>query len=148
MRSLSQLWRDAKDNRDNPVPLERLFLNLLKRRQLPFEYQRVIGYYIVDFFFPDRCLIVELYEAHHRDTVPYDHRRQLYFEALGFQFMIIWENEDPLAAIDAIRQIPARAEWTAKTKQLVTRANKRLYEDRPGKTSVPWIGTIYFNKQS
>ena len=61
------LKENAKENRDNPTEAERAFWNLAKSNGLGQKCRRqyIIGQYIVDFFFRESLLIVELDGEYH-----------------------------------------------------------------------------------
>jgi len=65
---------------------EVLFWNRVKRHQflgLDFDRQRIIGYYIVDFYCPNAQVIIEIDGSSHIGKEDYDRKRDLYLESLG-----------------------------------------------------------------
>lgn len=57
-----------------------------------FRRQHSIGKYIVDFYCPERKLIIELDGSQHIDN-PYDTERTRYLNKLGFKVLRFWDNE-------------------------------------------------------
>lgn len=66
-------------------------IKMLRRLSLTgsiqFDFQVVFGYYIADFVFPDRMLIMELDGKSHNKQKEYDANRDKYLTSLGF---VVW----------------------------------------------------------
>ena len=56
-----------------------------KFHQIDFDRQRVIGYFIVDFYIKGLSLIIEIDGSSHEHKQTYDKRREDYLEALGLK---------------------------------------------------------------
>lgn len=83
--------------RNNLTPQEILLWSRIRKEQLgcKFRRQHSIGNYIVDFYCPEKKLIIEIDGAQHKrpkDT-KYDARRTAYFGNLGLKVLRFWNNE-------------------------------------------------------
>jgi very-short-patch-repair endonuclease len=67
---------------------ERIFYNMLKEKGIPFDFQRKIGPYRVDYLV-DGNIVVECDGPHHKRQVEYDNRRDKYLESLGYHIVRI-----------------------------------------------------------
>ena len=101
-----------KTLRNNSTSAEATLWNLLKNKQLndmKFRRQHSIGKYIVDFYCPNRNLIIEIDGDPHGDysQIQKDEARDKYFEAKGYK-VIRFENrfvfQDPELVIETIRK--------------------------------------------
>lgn len=84
--------------RQDLTPWERKLWASLRNRatgNIKFRRQLKIGRFVVDFFSPNRKLIIELDGGHHNDRKSniLDIRRQKYLESLGYRVMRFWNNE-------------------------------------------------------
>lgn len=88
--------------RDATFP-ERLLWSRLRRRQLGIRVlrQQSIASYIVDFFCPDRRLVVEVDGRSHIGREQADAVRQRALEALGYTVLRI-TNDEVLADLDGV----------------------------------------------
>lgn len=79
------------------TPQEIILWSKLRREQLgcKFRRQHSIGNYIVDFYCPDRKIIIELDGWQHKreKDVKYDIKRTQYFEKLELKVLRFWNNE-------------------------------------------------------
>lgn len=76
----------ARDLRNNATKQEnRLWYDFLKKQELQFYRQRVIGEFIADFYCPVIRLVIEVDGAQHfvKDAIEYDSQRTEYLESLG-----------------------------------------------------------------
>lgn len=83
--------------RNNLTPQEIILWSRLRRNQMgcKFRRQHSIGNYIVDFFCPEKKIIVEIDGLQHKrekDT-KYDAKRTKYFNYLGIKVLRFWNNE-------------------------------------------------------
>ena len=83
--------------RKNLTPQEIVLWSKLRREQMgcKFRRQHAIGNYIVDFYCPEKKLIIEIDGAQHKrakDT-KYDTKRTRYFESLEIKVLRFWNNE-------------------------------------------------------
>jgi len=60
---------------------------------LKFRRQQPIGVYVVDFFCPEKKLIVELDGGHHQERVDYDSNRDAWLKSEGYTVLRYWNNE-------------------------------------------------------
>lgn len=80
--------------RCNMTEEERILWSQIKGEKLghKFRRQHSIGGYVVDFYCPERKLIVELDGNHHVDTKESDAERTNYFNNLGFVVIRFWNT--------------------------------------------------------
>jgi very-short-patch-repair endonuclease len=72
------------------TPAERLFHYRLKQSDLgEFKRQVIVGFYIVDFVFPARMLVIEIDGCSHDGRERYDERRDKFLRSMGFSVMHI-----------------------------------------------------------
>ena len=88
----------AKELRNNSTEPERILWTYLKNSQLKntkFRRQQPIGNYIVDFFAPQKKLIIELDGGQHNSNanILSDKERDNYLVNAGYQVVRIWNNE-------------------------------------------------------
>jgi very-short-patch-repair endonuclease len=98
MVSTSIRRASAKRLRANTTPHERILWRALKELPLEgthFRRQAPIGPYVVDFFCPAKCLIIELDGGHHNedDIARYDRKRQFWLEQEGYRVIRFWNSE-------------------------------------------------------
>ncbi len=69
--------------------------NRLKDSQLGYKFRRQhgIGPYIVDFYCPEKKLIIEIDGLQHLYQKEYDQNRTIYFEMLGRTVLRFWNSE-------------------------------------------------------
>jgi very-short-patch-repair endonuclease len=92
--------------RSNMTGQETRLWSRLRARQLQglkFRRQHGIGPYIVDFYCPERSLIIEVDGASHADAdqIPKDQLRDRYFQSLGLH-VIRYINDDILKNLDGV----------------------------------------------
>jgi len=78
----------SRDLRKNATPQENhLWFDYLKKQNIQFNRQRIIGEYIIDFFCPSLNLAIEIDGSQHyeADALEYDARRTEYLESLGLK---------------------------------------------------------------
>ncbi len=83
--------------RKNSTPQETLLWSGIRKKQLgcKFRRQHSIGNYIVDFYCPEKKLIIELDGWQHKreKDIRYDAKRTAYLENLGIKVLRFWNNE-------------------------------------------------------
>ena len=83
--------------RKNSTPQETILWARLRRSQLGYKFRRQhsIGKYIVDFYCPEKNLIIELDGGQHDEESArkYDEKRSKYLERLGFQVLRFWDRD-------------------------------------------------------
>lgn len=91
-------------NKKRFIEKERIVYNKLKERNITFEYQKIISPYIVDFFFPNKALIVEIDGKSHRyhNALWNDSKRDQYFLNIGIQIIKFSNDEDDDEIINKI----------------------------------------------
>ena len=98
-----------KNLRNNATPQEVILWSRLRRNGLGYKFRRQesIGKYIVDFYCPEKKLIVEIDGWRHKENETYDNDRTTYLESLGLKILRFWNNEILLqfdAVMDQIYQ--------------------------------------------
>lgn len=86
------------------TPAERIFWSKVASKQflnLKFRKQHGIGNYIVDFYSPEKKLIVEIDGDTHALQVEYDQKRTEYLRSLGY-VVIRYNNLDVLKNIQGV----------------------------------------------
>lgn len=83
--------------RNNATAQEVILWSRLKKNQLGYKFRRQqsIGPYIVDFYCPDKQLIIELDGWQHgeEEKKMYDEIRTQYLENFGFRVLRFWNGE-------------------------------------------------------
>ncbi len=80
----------SRSNRKNPTLGEAMLWKRLRNKQLGYRFlrQRSISFYIVDFFQPDKKLIIEVDGLSHDESkYEYDKTREKYLEYLGYKIL-------------------------------------------------------------
>ncbi|MBU4143052.1 DUF559 domain-containing protein [Patescibacteria group bacterium] len=80
--------------RSSATPQEIILWSRLKNSQLGYKFRRQhsIGKYIVDFYCPEKKLIIEIDGSQHIDNV-YDAERDAYLKNLRFKVLRFWDND-------------------------------------------------------
>ena len=86
---------------------EKILWARLRRNQLgvKFRRQHSIGRYVVDFYCPEKKLIIELDGRQHGEQVEYDAVRTKYFEGLGMRMLRFWDGEMNMNLDGVLRMI-------------------------------------------
>jgi very-short-patch-repair endonuclease len=86
-----------KQLRKSATPQEIILWSLLRRKQIRYKFRRQhsIGRYIVDFYCPEKKLIIELDGWQHREenNEGYDLERTKFLELLGYRVLRFWNND-------------------------------------------------------
>lgn len=74
---------------------QRLWYHLRAHRfmGLKFKRQKPIGRFIVDFVCMERCLIIELDDGQHTDSVRRDQQRDAWLHGQGYKVLRFWNND-------------------------------------------------------
>lgn len=108
----SLLERRADAYAANPTKAEQILKDALSRRsELHFCFNRILGPFIPDFYFPDAKLIVECDGKHHREDgeqVEHDSNRDRYFARLGIDTLRFTNAEIRMAPEAVIKRILRR----------------------------------------
>lgn len=101
-RSLIEL---ARVNRNNPTPAEKkIWFEILQNKDLEnykFIRQKVVGNYIIDFYFSKLLLAIEIDGDTHGEKVEYDNQRSEKLKELGID-VIRYYNIDIMSNIEGI----------------------------------------------
>lgn len=85
-----------KNLRKSSTPQETILWSRLRNNQLghKFRRQHSIGKYIVDFYCPERRMVIEIDGSQHIEAQrDYDVERDNYLKKLGFRVLRFWDNE-------------------------------------------------------
>lgn len=86
----------ARRLRSQQTDAERLLWARLRAHRLyglKFRRQQPIGIYVVDFFCPEKRLVVELDGGQHQDRTGYDEARDAWLKSAGYVVLRYWNNE-------------------------------------------------------
>lgn len=96
----------ARNNRKNETPAEKLIWNsLLRWKNLlwyKFSRQKMISYFIADFYCSELKLVIEIDWKIHDDRIDYDNERSIEFNKLWIK-VIRFSNEEVLSKLDEVR---------------------------------------------
>jgi len=98
----------ARAMRWEPTEAEEALWELLRRRAAggwKFRRQQKIGNYVVDFFSPERKLVIEVDGRAHMKTVRQDAYRQSFLRKCGYRVIRFWNDEvisNPAGVIERI----------------------------------------------
>lgn len=100
----------ANEMRDNPTSLERLFARRLSKAKIHYLQQYVIGFYIVDFFLPEKMTIVEVDGPYHgqKRQQKRDANRAAWLSNLGFRIIRIPANQVEFYQIERLIDLKDR----------------------------------------
>ncbi|MBP5794939.1 MAG: endonuclease domain-containing protein [Alphaproteobacteria bacterium] len=81
----------ARENRQAGVLSEALLWNKLKQSKLGYRFvkQKPIGKYIVDFYCPEKQLVIEIDGWTHNHKIKYDQKRDEYLKSVGLHVLRI-----------------------------------------------------------
>jgi len=93
-----ELKENSRSLRNNMTDAERLLWSKIRNRQIKdyrFIRQKIIGNYIVDFYCPEACLIIELDGSQHYtdDGKQKDEVRDKFLTGLGFRVLRFSDRE-------------------------------------------------------
>jgi len=86
----------ARQLRSKQIDTENLLWSRLRAHRLSglkFRRQQLIGTYIVDFFCPEKKLIVELDGGQHQERAAYDSNRDGWLKSEGYTVLRYWNND-------------------------------------------------------
>ena len=90
------LIKNSNELRNNPTKQENhLWYDFLRKHNLHFYRQRIVGSYIVDFYCPKAKLVIELDGSQHfeKENAEYDAIRTEYLNSLGL-YVLRFSNRD------------------------------------------------------
>jgi very-short-patch-repair endonuclease len=160
MKTKEDLIRFAQYAAANPTPTERLTLNclesLLGPNGIAFEFQKIFGFYILDFVIPSRLLVIEIDGPEHqnnRNRKRMDTIRDRFCLSCGLKTLRI-KTEEFNQLPFLIQQFPEVQGWENKWLYYFQKAEKKRKEvemkvviEKPRKKgkSHPEIGRYYRN---
>lgn len=86
----------ARQLRNKQTDTENLLWSRLRAHRLSglkFRRQQPVGVYVVDFFCPEKKLIVELDGGQHQERAGYDADRDIWLKSEGYTVLRYWNNE-------------------------------------------------------
>jgi len=95
MKTMSQMKEYAKRMRDEPTPSEKEFFRRLRSAGIACLRQKIMGFGIVDFYFPRLLLAVEIDGEKHKNANQRwrDNQRDILFSKFGIETIRI-QNQD------------------------------------------------------
>ncbi len=104
-RYTRQARKTARRLRANATFPERLLWSRLRRRRLGTRVlrQQPIGSYIVDFYCPEECLIIEVDGRSHDGRGGYDGEREAELRRRGYR-ILRFTNDEVLADVDGVSE--------------------------------------------
>lgn len=127
MMSHDELLRKARQWRYNPTPSERLALLRLKEagyKKSDYVFQQVFGFYVLDLFFPRKCLVIEIDGDVHDRKQLHDSRRDQFINQCGLRVVRMRNFEVNLIA-DALDKNRDFSNWEQHTKKAFAIAKER-----------------------
>ncbi|MCI0542484.1 endonuclease domain-containing protein [bacterium] len=84
-----------RELRKNATPQEVLLWARLRRKNIGhrFRRQHSFGKFIVDFYCPEKKLVIEIDGSQHEENLEYDSERTRILEELGICVLRFWNNE-------------------------------------------------------
>ena len=113
------LVKFSKENRKNYTDAEKLLWFFLRNRQVKgykFRRQFPILNYILDFYFLEKKLAIELDGSQHIQQAVYDKQRDKQLKKLGISVMRFWDNDILQKTEDVLEQIVSWFENDSVTK--------------------------------
>lgn len=108
MRTSKELRKFQRQLKRRPSPTELVFKRRLELAGVQFKFQPIVGFYIPDFVFPDRMLIIELDGPSHEKTQSYDKSREGFLKLCGFDILRIKNGDMRHFDIGIIAKYPIR----------------------------------------
>jgi len=95
IHDLPKLKQNRRTLRKGMTPQERIVWARLRKEQLgvKFRRQHAMGKYIVDFYCPQKCLVIEIDGGQHFEQKEYDTLRTQHLERLGMTVLRFWNDE-------------------------------------------------------
>jgi very-short-patch-repair endonuclease len=97
LHNYNNLKQIRRELRKNATPQEYILWQYLKKSKIGFKFRRQhsIGYFIVDFYCPEKRLIVELKGAPHMkmEKKENDKERSDILKSLGYNMVEFWNSE-------------------------------------------------------
>ena len=81
--------------RKSSTPHETILWSRIRKNQLGLKFRRQhsIGKYIVDFYCPEKNLVIELDGWQHKEQIEYDNERSKFLESLNLKIIRFWNND-------------------------------------------------------
>ena len=108
-----QMHQRARELRNQATPAERKlwqFLSGKKLMNLKFRRQHLIGPFIVDFYSPEKKLIIEVDGGTHIDNHTYDMDREKYLKSKGYKILRFLNTEVISGTADVLDKISMACE--------------------------------------
>lgn len=95
---------------------------LLEESGYDFKFQMILGFFIIDFVFPAKMLIVEVDGPYHEENKWYDKKRDIFAKRCNFQVERI-KNEDVETILDIVASYPNLVDHEKKFRKGLSLAN-------------------------
>ena len=84
-----------KKLRNLATPQKIILWSRLRRSQLGFKFRRQnsFGKYIVDFYCPEKKMVIEIDGWQHKEEKEHDKKRAEYLKGLGLKILRFWNND-------------------------------------------------------
>ena len=95
LNNKKELQIRRRELRRNATPQEVILWARLRKSQISckFRRQHSVGWYIVDFYCPEKRLAIEIDGSQHVENKEYDKMRTEYLNELGITVLRFWDNE-------------------------------------------------------
>lgn len=121
MHTSKEVRKFQRRLRRRPTHYEVIFRRRLVSAGIEFKFQPIVGFYIPDFCFPRKMLIIELDGPSHNDTKDYDKRRDAFLRTCGFDVWRVRNDEMRSLDVDTIGKYPDHPQETFRS--ALARAN-------------------------
>lgn len=136
MITLKQLKQKAKHMKENPTSAENRASKILKKAGIPYNQQKIFGFYILDFLIPNRLLVLEIDGKYHIKGNYHDKRRDEFCKEYGLNVLRV-RNEDVEKIVKRIRKFKKIKGYKALVRKAVDAASEKRR-----------IAEVYFTKNN
>lgn len=128
-----ELKKSSRRMKVKPTGSEALALGLIKRSGIPYRFQQVFGFYILDFLIPNRMLVVEIDGGYHEGRRKHDERRDEFCRKHGLKVLRLHNSQahTVVSRIKRFSKIKGYKELVRQAK-LSARRDRRTVEKKHG----------------